>query len=140
MLCGVLVLLAGCSHRMQCFSPPEHATTTRCAAGPILELADLEARGPGLVGTTVLVAGPLSTDASWCQDCCSSTGRELALGGGKGPVLALGGLWCRRGTAPEQETCPLPPDGRRIVVRGTLDRARSAASGEWYLRQTEVCQ
>lgn len=136
----LLLVIAACSS----------GTRTRtCTIEPIkrshcdapIDLAEMRARANVLVGTHVTLTGPLGETYPWCIDCCPALGAELALV--EPPPAQRMTVTMTEWKCPQREDrdgadCPIPPDGRTVVVRGRLERVLHSET-DFVLHDSELC-
>jgi hypothetical protein len=105
-----------------------------------MDLGQVLAREDELVGRTITIAGTLERAVTWCDGCCGPVMGELAVEQDSPHVqVSLGGWWCFAGANGVTE-CALPRDGRRITVRGQLDRVRFGKPGDLVLYKPKLCE
>jgi hypothetical protein len=147
-----------CLADMGCFSPP--ATVDCSSADRVYELEDVLSSGSALMGKQIYVRGPLTRGIYYCtlrrcgrRRCCNSCsgwlmlqvppGCEVPAGCGEclcvesvAYTLFLEGLECYGDDS--MKCCPFEPDGRTVIVRGTLKR-KPGASSFYHLTDSAMC-
>ncbi len=139
----LLVVIAACSSGTRTRSCTiEPIRRSRCDA-PI-DLSQLTARATTLLGTRVTLVGPLGKTHPWCTDCCPPVGAVLALvEPSPAPRMSVTmAEWkCTQSQDRERADradCPIPADGRTVVVRGRLERVLHSEN-DFVLHDSELC-
>ena len=130
-----------------------------CAsAGSAVALADLLAGPLPVSGTAVAVSGPLRRESAICTQlgcatadgCCNGCGAALLLSADPTPHFAspadlrlrgsLGGVELSCGGDESLVCCPVPTDGRQVVVTGELTEDGLSVDGALYrLEVSALC-
>lgn len=137
-IAGLIVIAACSSGRRAPTCPIEPIKRAHCDA-PI-SLNDMRARADVLVGTRVTITGPLGEANPW-TDCWPPIGAILALV--EPPptprmTVTMTEWMCPLHEDRDRADCPIPPDGRMVVVRGRLERTLHSQTN-FVLYETELC-
>ncbi len=139
MIRTVFLLVAACSSGTRgptCpIEPFKHA---RCEA-PI-RIAEMRARANVLVGTRITLTGPLGETYPW-TNCWPPIGSILALvESSPAPQtrVTMTEWKCPQREERDRADCPIPADGRMVVVRGRLERVLHSET-DFVLHESELC-
>ncbi|MFN0248730.1 MAG: hypothetical protein ACKV2T_17710 [Kofleriaceae bacterium] len=136
----LLVVIAACSSRTRTGTcPVEPIKRAHCDA-PI-GLAEMRARANVLVGNRVTLTAPLGETYPW-TDCWPPIGAMLALvepAPAPRKTVTMTEWKCPQREDRDRADCPIPPDGRSVVVRGRLERVLHSETN-FVLHDTELCE
>lgn len=135
----LLLLIAACSSGNR---------TRTCAIEPIkrthcdapINLAEMRTRANELVGKRVTLTAPLGITNPW-MDCWTPIAAVLALVESAPPprtTVSMPHWKCPQREERDRYDCPVPPDGRTVVVRGRLEHVLHSETN-FVLHDSELC-